>query len=236
MRKKLIILLLLPILVFLMCTQVCAVQNVDVDKSCSITFLLDFDGTPLDGGKLTIYRVGQISDDGNEFVLVDSLPQDGLSLDNLEDPDLAKTLSNLAVEYELTPYTATIDNGKAVFSDLKTGVYAVSQSFGDEIPNYAAINPFLISLPQWQNGAYVYDITAYPKVPLVPSGTEPTQPTMPTESTEPTEPQTPTEPDDTPDIPQTGQLNWPIPLMVVLGLSLFMIGWSLFSSAKRREV
>lgn len=223
MQKKLIVLLLLPLLVFGICTQVFAVQNVDPDKQCSITFLFEFDSTPLTGGKLTLYRVGQISPDGNQFVLVEPLLQDGPDLSNLEDPSLAKTLNELAVEHNLPSYTAGIADGKAVFSDLKTGVYVVCQLNGEEIPEYAAINPFLISLPQWQNDAYIYDMTASPKVPLQPSATEPTQPK-------------PTEPVDTPDLPQTGQLNWPVPLMAVSGLAIFGIGWILFFRAKRRDV
>ncbi len=222
MQKKLIVLLLLPLLVFGICTQVYAAQKPDADKQCSITFLLEFDSTPLEGGKLTLYRVGQISEDSGGFVLVDALPQDGPDLSNLEDPSLAKTLNELAIKHNLPTYKASVVDGKAVFSDLATGVYVVCQLNGEEIPEYAAINPFLISLPQWQNDAYIYDMTASPKVPLQPSATEPTQPQ-------------PTEPDDTPDLPQTGQLNWPVPLMAILGLALFGIGWILFFGSKRRK-
>lgn len=222
MRKKIIFLLLLPLLVFGICTQVYAAQKPDADKQCSITFLLEFDSTPLEGGKLTLYRVGEISPDGNQFVLVEPLLLDGPDLDNLEDPSLAKTLNELAVEHNLPSYKASVVDGKAVFSDLKTGVYVVCQLNGEETLGYAAINPFLISLPQWQNDAYIYDMTASPKVPLQPSATEPTQPH-------------PTEPDDTPDLPQTGQLNWPVPLMAILGLVLFGIGWILFFGSKRRK-
>lgn len=222
MQKKLIVLLLLPLLVFGICTQVYAAQKPDADKQCSITFLLEFDSTPLEGGKLTLYRVGQISEDSGGFVLVDALPQDGPDLSNLEDPSLAKTLNELAIEHNLPSYKASVVDGKAVFSDLETGVYVVCQLNGEEIPEYAAINPFLISLPQWQNDAYIYDMTASPKVPLQPSATEPTPPQ-------------PTEPDDTPDLPQTGQLNWPVPLMAILGLALFGIGWILFFGSKRRK-
>ncbi len=223
MRKKLIFLLLLPLLIFWLCTGVYAAQTPDPDRLCSITFMLDFDGTPLDGGSLILYRVGQIDEDNNVFEPVAHLQQDEVSFDELQDPALAEILNDLAVKYGLKAHTASISDGQAVFSDLQTGVYVVSQPVGNETAGYAAINSFLISLPQWQNDTYVYDITASPKVPLVPSSTQPPQPTEPTQ------------PDDTPDLPQTGQLNWPVPLMTALGLALFLIGWSLFFSAKRRE-
>ena len=120
MQKKLIVLLLLPLLIFGLCTQVGAVQSADPDKQCSITFLMEFDGTSLDGGKVTLYRVGQISPDGDKFVLVDTLPQGEVSLDNLEDSKLPETLSVLAIEHNLSAHSAPIVSGKAVFSDLQT--------------------------------------------------------------------------------------------------------------------
>ncbi len=223
MQKKLIVLLLLALLVFGFCTQVCAVQGANPDKPCSITFLLEFDAMPLEGGKLTLYRVGQISIDGDTFVPLDFLQNDCENFNDLEDPSLAKKLNELAVTHRLKPLTASISNGKAIFSNLETGIYVVCQRLGEETKGYAAINPFLISLPQCSNDTYVYDLTASPKVPLVPSGTEPTEPTKPTE------------PDDTPYLPQTGQLNWPVPLMAVLGITIFSIGWYLFFGSKRRK-
>ncbi|MBQ8538741.1 MAG: hypothetical protein IJ433_03725 [Ruminococcus sp.] len=230
MQKKLIVLLLLTLFMFTLCTQAGATQKPDPEKPCSITFSLEFDKKPLDGGKLNLYRVGQLSTDGDQFVPIDSLSQDVQSFQNIEDPEFAKTLNDLAQKHELTPHTASITNGQAVFSDLQTGVYVVSQLPGDEISGYAAINPFLVSLPQWQDGEYVYDLTAVPKVPLVPDANKPSEPPKPSEPTKPTEP------NSTPDLPQTGQLNWPVPLMAVLGVALFGIGWGLCFSSKRRDV
>ncbi len=224
MQKKLIVLLLLPLLIFGLCAQVGAVQGADPDKQCSITFLMEFDGTFLDGGKVTLYRVGQISPDGDKFVLVDTLPQGEVSLDSLEDPKLAETLSVLAIEHNLSAHSAPIVSGKAVFSDLKTGVYVVSQRPGEETQGYCAINAFLVSLPQWKEDEYIYDVTAFPKVSVKPSPTQPTQVTEPTQPVEDSY------------LPQTGQLNWPVPVLAVLGFAVFLIGWSLYSKAKRRGI
>lgn len=61
-----------------------------------------------------------------------------------------------------------------------------------------------------------------PSEPTNPSDpTDPSAPTTPSESTEPTKP---TEPDK-PTLPQTGQLWWPVPLMAIAGLVLFLLGW-----------
>ena len=53
------------------------------------------------------------------------------------------------------------------------------------------------------------------------------------ETTAATEPP-PTEPGE-PDLPQTGQLNWPIPLMAVAGLGFFVVGWTLCFGKKREH-
>ena len=52
---------------------------------------------------------------------------------------------------------------------------------------------------------------------------------------EPTEPPKPTEPKPTePSLPQTGQTNWPVPLLAVCGLVLIMMG-GVMRSGKRDE-
>lgn len=66
--------------------------------------------------------------------------------------------------------------------------------------------------------------------------TEPdeTEPEPEETETEPDESEPDTEPDETepeepdePELPQTGQLKWPIPILIVGGLSFFLVGWVL---------
>ena len=47
-------------------------------------------------------------------------------------------------------------------------------------------------------------------------------------------PPPPSEPDG-PDLPQTGQLNWPVPVLAVLGMLLVTAGVVLCTTEKRRE-
>lgn len=215
MRKILLVLLALLVLATGLCGQILATE-----PTGSITFLMNFDGTPLDGGKLNLCRVGQLTPAGDGFMPVEQLRQEDVSLENLEDPELAKTLRDLAFARGLKLRTAPIEKGQAVFSKLKPGLYVVSQGAGEETPGYAPVDPFLISLPQWQDGGYVYDLTASPKVPLVPAPTQPTEPPGP----------------DEPELPYTGQLNWPIPVMTALGLLFLGLGWFLLFFGKRRRV
>lgn len=61
----------------------------------------------------------------------------------------------------------------------------------------------------------------------IPDNPPPTEPTPPPEPTQPTEP-TPSKPDapkpNTPTLPQTGQLWWPVPVLVAAGLLLVIAG------------
>lgn len=55
-----------------------------------------------------------------------------------------------------------------------------------------------------------------------PDETEPTETTSPDETTEPDEPDKPTEPSG--KLPQTGQLWWPVPILLSVGILLVLIG------------
>lgn len=223
MRKILTGLLVLLVLVSGLCVRGAAAVLPDLNQPGSVTFLMRFSGTSLTGGSLTMYKVGKPASDGSRFLLVDPLKHSGVRLADLQDPALAKNLYNLAVQQKLEPITAPVKDGKAAFSELEPGLYVVSQRPGEEIPGFDTIDPFLISLPQWRDNTYIYDVTAFPKVPLVP------------ESTQPSETTKPSEPGKSSKLPQTGQLNWPIPIMTVLGLAFFCLGWVLLAESKRRE-
>lgn len=188
----------------------------DLTKNGTITFTLRFQGEPIDGGTMELYRVGDIVEaDGNyAFALVPELAGSGLNLENPDDPALAKELARLMPDSGLTPRSARVEDGIAAFRDVEPGLYLVTQP--EAADGFDELDPFLISMPRYEDGTYITDVTAKPKVPLE---TEPTEPTDPTEPTTPG----PVEP----ELPQTGQLNWPVPLMAVMGLFLFVLGWIL---------
>lgn len=223
MMKRTIPLLLALLLVCGLTVSALAAEVPDLSRSGSITFLLDWEGEPLNSGSLTMYRVGRIAEyDGNyDFALVEELADSGVSLENLDDAQLPGTLAALAPEKELPGLTAPIAEGRAVFSDLELGLYVVVQQ--EPCRDFAPINPFLISIPRYENEVYHYDITAYPKVPLETAPTEPSEPSEPTEPSKPTEP----------DLPQTGQNNWRVPAMAISGLLLAALGIVLCAGRKR---
>lgn len=190
----------------------------DLTDNGSLTFLMELDGVPLDDGKLNLYKVGEITDeDGNFFFrLIDGRK---IFLSEEIDQILAEEMLTLAKSAGLTKLSVTIEEGKAVFTDLPVGLYVVWQDAVDATEGLSAIQPFLISVPRFQNGTYELDVLAKPK--NAPEAV-PTEPTTPPSTTTPDE-----------ELPQTGQLNWPVPAMALAGALLFVFGWILCIREKR---
>ena len=221
MRKTLSALLTAALLCIGIILPVQARELPDPERSGSITFEMRFDGQELDSGALTIRRVGYpaVIDADDRFVLLEEFGMENPVVEDVADPALAKTLAELADEKQIYSITADIHDGKVVFAPLEYGLYLVTQAPENACKGFAPIQPFLISMPQWMDETYVYELTASPKVPLV---SEPV--------TKP--PATPSKPGDS-TLPQTGQLNWPVPMMILLGLSLFITGWLMRFKMKR---
>lgn len=227
MRNRIAVLLTVLAVMLFLTVPISAQELPDPQRTGSLTLWLAFDGQPLDGGSLTLYRVGELSvTDGNAGFLPVRELEDGPALTELNDPGLARELASLAQSRNLSGIQEEILMGWVTFSPLEPGLYVVTQQQSQATEGFDAIQPFLISLPRWENGNYVYDLTASPKVPLVPEETPPPPP--------PSEPTTPP-PDDPPGIPQTGQLNWPIPVLAAAGMTLFILGWTLYSSSGRKR-
>lgn len=221
--KKITVLLIALVMMFQMTMELCAQESPDSNRSGSITFSMNYDQKPIEGGKLTIYRVGAIEKKRNQyqFDLLESLEGGDVTQNDLNDPKLAEELTELVHEKKLNGERASIKNGKAVFCNLKPGLYLVTQGKNDTMEGFYPINPFLISLPMWDGVQYVYDLSGEPK--NLPQH----KPDKPDDPKEPDKMEVPEE-----TLPQTGQLNWPVPLMASSGVLLFIIGWRLYWGKK----
>lgn len=220
----------------------------DLSRTGSIAFKMRCGDSSVPGGILTLRRVGEIgTDDGNYFfVLTDDFAGSELSLEDVSSPELASALAQYARLNGITGEDVAIgSDGTAKAEGLVLGLYLVTQRF--PAYGYSSVEPFLVSVPMYENEVYVYDVDAEPKMgpvtelPVVivspspvpsepvPSG-EPVNPSEP--PVKPTEPVSPAEPTD-PSLPQTGQLNWPVPALTVLGLCLMLLGFYLRSSKEK---
>lgn len=195
-------------------------ETPDESEKGTITVEMKYEGKAVTGGILTAYRVGRVQEDnGNySFVKTSAMETFSGSYDEISSVKLAEDVAAF-VEADRLPAYATAENkdGKAVFTSLELGLYLIVQTEASD--GYEPLKPFLVSVPMNENGHYVYEVNAEGKFQL---HQEP-KPTTPPKPSEPT-------------LPQTGQLNWPIPVLVTLGLGLFSIGWALrFGSGRKKD-
>lgn len=192
----------------------------DENRKGTVTVKMEYDGKAVTGGTLTAYRVGEIQEsDGNySFGKTGAMATFADSYEDITDPELAEKVAAFVEGNKVPAYsTAKNQNGKAVFVDLELGLYLIVQTEASE--GYKPLKPFLISVPMNEDGHYVYEVSAEGKFQLE-QEPEPTTPTTPPKPSEPT-------------LPQTGQLNWPIPVLTALGLCLFSFGWVLRFGRKK---
>lgn len=251
-----------------------ALEVVDLSRTGSIKVSLYDSETSeaVGGGTLTLYRVAKVQKDNANlsFVYTNGFEDCGVELGDLSEGELA---GRLAEKIAATAESTTVeisDLGVAEFGDLEVGLYLVVQTTAAE--NYNVINPFLVSVPIQENGSYVYDVDALPKVGTAAKKTPepPDTPDTPDTPDKPEEenPNTPVAPGpDNPDgwvlgahgekiylnpeapspdnpngyvmgahgLPQTGQLNWPIPVLAVTGVVLVAAGIKLKKGTRKDE-
>lgn len=254
-----------------------ALEVVDLSRTGSIKVSLYDSETSeaVGGGTLTLYRVAKVQKDNANlsFVYTNGFEDCGVELGDLSEGELAGRLAEkIAATAESTTVEVS-DFGAAEFGDLEVGLYLVVQTTAAE--NYNVINPFLVSVPIQENGSYVYDVDALPKVGTAAKKTpeppdKPDTPDTPDTPDKPEEenPNTPATPGpDNPDgwvlgahgekiylnpeapspdnpngrvmgahgLPQTGQLNWPIPVLAVIGVVLVAAGIELKKGTRKDE-
>lgn len=208
------------------------------DQDCSISLELKYKEAPIPGCKLDLYLVAEVTE-GEDYhfrYVTDLAGFDRESYPLGQDADLTEVVNGRTLADALSRFRQdnpgamypvqqqeTDENGVAVFDDLPFGLYYVVQS--NAVGGYQPLRPFLVTVPYWdETGAkWLYEVEATSKM-------EPIQPTPPKE--EPEQPTQPTVPRPEGPLPQTGQLNWPVPVLAVGGMVLFLLGWRL---NRRRE-
>lgn len=181
-------------------------------QSGSITFDFSSAEPAINGGAVALRQVAYWDDEANTLKWCEDWEDCGLSLkeDGLfRDHNAASKLFFYAESHGIPAQGVLIGaDGTAKAEELPMGLYLVSQT--EAFEGYTCMLPALISVPVRIDGAWVFDVEALPKLePLVPETTEPTEPT---ETTPP------------PDLPPTGQTNWPVPLLLVVGGFLVLLG------------
>jgi len=213
MIKKIIVLL------FICCVfpiNVCAQEVIDVNQNGSIDVTLRYQEKEIKDGTLSIYLVANVQQNNADmsFVLTSDFKDSHLNFDKIESSDTAKQVEQYIQDQQIAAdQTIQNTNGKIVFEDLKPGLYLITQKTPST--GYYSLNPFFVSLPvkDQTTGTYQYHVSASGKFEMIPTTDTPHVPEKPTD----------------PKLPQTGQLNWPIPVLTVGGMAIFVFGWVLHS-------
>lgn len=191
----------------------------DFDRPGSISITMEYREEPVAGGSLTLYRVADVDTHNGDyfFTYTADFAECEIPVTELSSANIASELASIARDKKITGITQTMDkDGKTTFSDLEIGLYLLVQE--KAASGYKKVNPFLVSVPYNDNGHYIYDVDTAPK-------------NLPGPETEPTT--APTKPSDR--LPQTGQTNWPVPVMAAVGMLLVMAGFCLKASGRRKD-
>lgn len=218
-KNRIFALFLALILSLSLCTAASAHDVPDLDRTGEISVTMKEDGKTVPGGSLTLYRVGEVVENDGDyaFALVEELDNTGIVLNDLQSASLAEKLAKEVKDSKLTGATQTIDgNGKAVFEELELGLYLAVQN--KAASGYEKADPFLITLPMYDGEAYQYEVDASPKVQLEQAKDSPDDDDDDNDTTGGKR-------DDR--LPQTGQLNWPVPVLAMAGLFLLIVGVAL---------
>lgn len=195
--------------------------DLDLTKKGSITLTLkDSDGNAMTGGFLDCIQVAEIADIGGEttYLLTNGFQNTDVFLEDFLDgkqsaASLAEEL-NGAVPADAYKIASRPDKtGTVTFSNRELGLYLIRQRAKSGY--YESITPFVVTVPMNSDSGWVYDVTASPKVGTV-------------------------TPKDTAyksvrRLPQTGQLNWPVPVLAVSGIALFSLGWAMTKDKHEKE-
>ena len=197
-------------------------ETPDLSRKGSLSITFTYDGEPIsDGNEVGIIKVADVvEDNGYKFVYRDAFAKEGEVPKDLDavNSSLASKLDRIAREQKVTMYRKSQkldENGKVTFSDLDLGLYLIIHTkkmritMKDKSKVVYTINPFLVSIPQKENGKLIYDVSSKPKV---------------SPDKEVTPPPKKTTPPRPPRVPQTGQLWWPVMVMGVAGALFVTFG------------
>ena len=216
------------------------VRAVAADGRCSLTIESRYDGAALAGRTFSLYAVAEPAEEGG-YAYLPAFAGCGVALPDTEDAaswaGCASALWRWAQQHGTLPdaQLQTDAEGRCTFQDLAPGLYLVAGADVARPEGTYTCAPFLVCLPgvDATGSGRAWDVTAvtkdafHPAEPDRPNPPEP-GPEDPSEPVQPDKPDSPSEPDaPSPDddrLPQTGQLNWPVPVLAGAGLALFLAG------------
>lgn len=176
--------------------------------SVSITLQDKKSNKAISGVSFKLYSVGDIecTSDNPEYSYNKDFSASEMVLQDIQKEELAEYLAKYASEKKISGITKETDNqGKVEWTQLDLGLYLVVQT--ERVQGEFETKPFLVSVPfcEGDDADWTYDIDASPKMEIVVKDTP-----------KPDKPKNPS-------LIQTGQLNWPIPVLAGVGVVVSLL-------------
>ena len=224
-------------LLLCLCLTVClcvaparAAGFVEPERDVSLTLHFAPGDSGAQGVTFRIYKVADVSRYA-EFTLTADFVGYSVSLEKLDSAGwkaLAQTLSGYVRRDNVTP----TDSGKtdaagtvrfpSAGKTLTAGLYLVTGKRHEQKGYSYEASPFMVMLPamDMKENEWMYEVTADAKFGLeeIPPGPDTDE--TPNPPVVPSNPQTP----GNSKLPQTGQLWWPVPMLLAAGLLFIVIG------------
>lgn len=220
MRKGRLISLLLCLLMVSSISVMAFADSVPQTGSLKVSILETGTKKGIQNATVNIYLVAAVNEDSHVFT--PDFAGSGFDLNTLGDLSATQNKTEAA---KLVTYTTqqkipalasqtTNASGVVNFAGLEQGLYLVRESSSPT--GHAPISPFLITIPQYlDEETPIYNVDAAPKTT--------TSDVIPT----PTPTATPVPTSNPGKLPQTGQLWWPVFVLVGLGFGLCVLGVAL---------
>lgn len=203
----------------------------DASATGSVSFsLVSKSGKAEAGAKLSLYKVANVASDDGDFVweLSAAFADSGADVSAIDAPETAADLARAASGKKADAVVTTDANGAAKAAGLPVGAYVVVQE--QALEGFVRLVPFVFTIPSYVEGEdvpegygeYVYDVQAEPKV--LPVGE-----VAASDEDVVDEGRTNVLGDEGEEgadarLPQTGQLWWPVPLLLVAGAVFLVLG------------
>ncbi len=207
--------------------QAMAAGSIDLDKEVSLTISYQYKSKALAGAKFDIYLVATVDENG-ELTTTETFSLFNTDIRGENDEaweKLAAALKKYVRQEDIKSDAGgkTDKNGLLNLTGgekkLVHGLYLVVGARHTQGDYVYTTQPFMVLLPGQDKAAntWVYEVTAKPKAASEEISDDPES-----EEPVPTPPVTPTP--QGPKLPQTGQLWWPVPVLLAAGLLLVSIG------------
>jgi hypothetical protein len=156
------------VLLILTCSFTVLAEEIDLDKtgSISVTLTEKTQNESIVGAELSVYYVANVILDANGK-LIYNYTEDFKQFDTaLDDTALATKLDAFVSEHSLPSIKITTNAvGTALCDGLPLGLYFIKQT--GAVEGFAPCTPFIVTVPDKNDGEYVYDVNASPKTEVL---------------------------------------------------------------------